>query len=141
VDPVDQKYFRKTIEPMLDNPLVEYIGEIGEKEKNEFLGNALVLLFPIDWPEPFGLVMIEAMACGTPVIAFRNGSVPEIVKDGENGFIVDSVDDAVRAVEQVARLRRKRIRYIFEQQFTASRMATDYLKIYARLAGSHVVAA
>ncbi len=141
VDPVDREYFHEKIESLLDHTLVEYIGEINEQEKDEFLGNAMALLFPIDWPEPFGLVMIEAMACGTPVIAFRKGSVPEIVKDGENGFIVDSVEGAVRAVEQAGRLRRKRSRYIFEQQFTASRMATDYLKIYSRLAGFHMVAA
>src|SRR5690606_23175690 len=99
VDPVDVAYFEKTIQPLLQNPLVEFIGEIGETEKSEFLGCAKALLFPIDWPEPFGLVMIEAMACGTPVLAFNRGSVPEVMKEGVTGFIVESVDEAVRALD------------------------------------------
>jgi glycosyltransferase involved in cell wall biosynthesis len=133
VDKADAAYFATTIEPLLDDPLVEYLGEIGEDQKSEFLGNAYALLLPIDWPEPFGLVMIEAMACGTPVIAFRNGSVPEIIADGETGFVVDSVEEAVAAVAKIHQLSRRRCREVFEQQFTASRMAVDYLRVYARM--------
>ncbi len=133
VDKVDREYFVETIKPLLDNPFVEYIGEIGEKEKDEFLGDAHALLFPIDWPEPFGLVMIEAMACGTPVVAFRRGSVPEIMKDGVTGFIVDDVDTAVKAVERIPSLSRKACRQYFDEHFTASRMALDYLAVYRRL--------
>jgi len=118
------------IKPILKDPLVEYVGEIGEGEKDEFLGKALALLFPIDWPEPFGLVMIEAMACGTPVIAYRKGSVPEVVEEGGTGFIVEGLEDAVKAVERVSTLSRKRCRQVFEERFTASRMAQDYLAIY-----------
>src|SRR5439155_13109342 len=120
--------------PMLDDPLVEYIGEIGEGDKNEFLGNAYALAFPIDWPEPFGLTMIEAMACGTPVIAYPCGSVPEVVDDGVTGFICDNLGDAAKAVERVSTLSRKRCREVFEERFSASRMARDYLAIYERLA-------
>jgi glycosyltransferase involved in cell wall biosynthesis len=130
VDRVDQQYFEESIKPLLNNSFVEYIGEIGEKEKDEFLGNAYALLFPIDWMEPFGLVMIEAMACGTPVIAFRRGSVPEIMKDGTTGFIVEDVDTAVKAVERLSGLSRKGCRQYFEEHFTASRMALDYLALY-----------
>ena len=101
VDPVDRAYFEETVRPLLDHPLVEFIGEIDEHEKRDFLGNALALLFPIDWPEPFGLVMIEAMAAGTPVIAWRNGSVPEIIDDGLSGVIVDSLEEAVAGVSRV----------------------------------------
>lgn len=133
VDRVDREYFEEFIEPLLNNPFVEFIGEIGEKEKDEFLGNAYALLFPIDWPEPFGLVMIEAMACGTPVIAFRRGSVPEIMKDGVTGFIVEDVDTAVKAVERIPSLSRKACRQYFDEHFTASRMALDYLAVYRRL--------
>ncbi len=114
---------RAVIEPLLDDPLVEFIGEIGEGEKEEFLGNACALLFPIDWPEPFGLVMIEAMACGTPVIAYRHGSVPEVMEEGRTGFIVDSLDDAVDAARRIPDLSRRRCREVFEQRFTAERMA------------------
>src|SRR5690606_26158258 len=101
VDPADREYFEREIRPMLDHPLVEYIGEIGEADKSAFLGGARALLFPIDWPEPFGLVMIEAMACGTPVVAFRGGSVPEVLDDGVTGFIVESIDEAVEAVGRI----------------------------------------
>ena len=118
---------------MLDHPLIEYVGEIGEGEKNEFLGNAYALLFPIDWPEPFGLAMIEAMACGTPVIARRCGSVPEILEEGLTGFIVESPDQAADAVKKVATLSRLRCRQVFEERFTAARMAENYLKIYQTL--------
>ena len=133
VDRVDQEYFERVIEPLLDDPLVDYIGEIGDDRKQEFLGNAQALLFPIDWPEPFGIVMIEAMACGTPVIAYRSGSVPEVMEQGRTGFIVRELDDAVEAVHRVAYLSRARCREVFEQRFTAQRMALDYLDVYAQL--------
>jgi glycosyltransferase involved in cell wall biosynthesis len=133
VDEADAAYFETTIKPLLDDPLVDYLGEIGEDEKSEFLGNAHALLLPIDWPEPFGLVMIEAMACGTPVIAFRNGSVPEIITDGETGFVVDDIEEAAAAVARIPQLSRWHCREVFEQRFTASRMAVDYLRVYARM--------
>jgi glycosyltransferase involved in cell wall biosynthesis len=133
VDAVDREYFEYKIKPLLDDPLVEFIGEIGEAEKNEFLGNALAVLFPIDWPEPFGLVMIEAMACGTPIIAYRNGSVPEILEDKKTGFIVDNLQDAINAVYHVGLLSRRVCREVFEKRFSASRMAHDYLAIYKAL--------
>jgi glycosyltransferase involved in cell wall biosynthesis len=109
------------------------VGEIDDDEKDEFLGNAYALLFPIDWPEPFGLVMIEAMACGTPVIAYRGGAVPELVEQGHTGFIVEGLEDAVEAVPRVAQLSRKRCREVFEQRFTATRMARDYVQQFERL--------
>ena len=133
VDLVDRQYFEDVVEPLLDDPLVEYVGEIGEREKDEFLGNARVLLFPIDWPEPFGLVMIEAMACGTPVIAFRRGSVPEVMEPGRTGFVVNDLDTAVAAARRVGDLSRQRCREVFEQRFTATQMAYDYLGLYSRL--------
>jgi glycosyltransferase involved in cell wall biosynthesis len=136
VDPADQEYFEHVIEPLLDDPLVEFIGEIGDHEKNEFLGNALALLFPIDWPEPFGLVMIEAMATGTPVIAWRKGSVPKVIDEGVTGFVVDSIEDAVRAVGQIGVLDRTAVRQQFEARFTSSQMATKYLAVYEELVGS-----
>ena len=135
VDQADRAYFHDQIEPLLDDPLVEYIGEIGDAEKPEFLGNAAALLFPIDWPEPFGLVMIEAMACGTPVIAWRRGSVPEVVEQGVSGFIVDGLDEAVTAVEVSRTLDRRRVRAAFERRFTAEVMARGYLQLYWRLFG------
>ena len=130
IDKVDRAYFESRIRPVLDDPLIEFVGEIGDSKKQDFLGNAQALLFPIDWPEPFGLVMIEAMACGTPVIAYPCGSVPEVVEDGISGFIVRDIDQAVRAVERVASLDRRRCRQEFEKRFTAQRMASDYLRIY-----------
>lgn len=133
VDNVDKDYFEDVVEPLLRNPLVEYVGEIGEGEKDEFLGNAYALLFPIDWPEPFGLVMIEAMACGTPVIAYRRGSVPEVLEEGVTGFIVQGLEDAIEAVRRVPTLSRRRCREVFEERFSASRMVRDYLTIYKRL--------
>jgi glycosyltransferase involved in cell wall biosynthesis len=134
--PEERDYFEQTIEPLLHEfrPWVDFLGEVGGREKDELLGNALALLFPIDWPEPFGLVMIEAMACGTPVIAWRNGSVPEVMKDGVTGFVVESVDEAVRAVGQVAGLSRRACRAVFEERYDAARMARDYLEVYRRLA-------
>jgi glycosyltransferase involved in cell wall biosynthesis len=134
VDRVDQEYFKTTIEPLLGQGDVEFIGEIREDQKQEFLGNAAGLVFPIAWREPFGLVMIEAMACGTPVIAFENGSVPEVLKDAVTGFIVQSEDEALKAVRRLGTLDRARIRGEFERRFTAHRMAQDYLKLYVRLA-------
>ncbi len=119
--------------PLLQDPLIEFVGEIGEADKGPFLGDALALLFPIDWPEPFGLVLIEAMANGTPVIAFGRGSVPEIIEDGLSGFIVDSLDAAVAAVPLARQLDRSAIRRRFEQRFTAERMVYDYLRIYDRV--------
>lgn len=136
VDKVDREYFQAKIEPMLAQADVEFIGEIGEHQKAEFLGNAAGLLFPIAWREPFGLVMIEAMACGTPVVAFNNGSVPEVLENGVTGFIVNSEDEAVRAVHDISRLDRGRIRTEFERRFTAQHMAKNYLKLYSRLVKS-----
>ena len=133
VDLVDREYFKKVIKPLLRDPLVEYVGEIGEGEKDDFLGNAYALLFPIDWPEPFGLVMIEAMACGTPIIAYRQGSVPEVIEQGHTGFVVDDLADAVAAAKRVPELSRERCREVFEQRFTARRMARDYLRVYQGL--------
>ncbi len=133
VDVVDRKYFEERVKPLLDDPLIEFIGEIGEAQKTEFLGKARALLFPINWPEPFGLVMIEAMACGTPIIAFRCGSVPEVMEDGETGFVVDTVDEAVSVVEKTMALDRHRVRGVFEYRFSVAHMAEQYLDVYNRL--------
>ena len=133
VDLVDQEYFESTIDPLLDDPLVEFIGEIGEGEKQDFLGDAYALLFPIDWREPFGIVMIEAMACGTPVVGYRRGSVPEVIDEGRTGFIVDGLTDAIAAVRRIPEIDRARCREVFEQRFTARRMAEDYVRIYEEL--------
>ncbi len=133
VDKVDREYF-ETVKPLLRNPLVEYLGELGESEKRDFLGNALALLFPIDWPEPFGLVMIEAMACGTPTIAYARGSVPEILTDGLTGFIVNDLKAAVQSVNRIRTIDRKRCRRAFEERFTASRMAHEYLSLFSQVA-------
>ncbi len=133
VDRADQEYFDDIIKPMIAEGGVEMIGEIGDAEKPAFLSGACGLLMPIDWPEPFGLVMIEAMACGTPVIAFNRGSVPEIVEDGLTGFIVEDETGAVAAVRRLGSLPRARVRQRFEERFTARRMAEDYLRIYRSL--------
>jgi glycosyltransferase involved in cell wall biosynthesis len=134
IDSVDRAYWDNTIAPLIAaHPNVEYVGEIDERQKAAFLGNARALLFPIDWPEPFGLVMIEAMASGTPVIAFRQGSVPEVVDDGVTGFIVDDVMEAVEATKLLGEIDRAKVRAIFEQRFTVERMARDYLAIYRGL--------
>jgi glycosyltransferase involved in cell wall biosynthesis len=133
VDRVDEAYFRERIEPMLRQPGVEFIGEINERGKTEFLGEAGALLFPVDWPEPFGIVMIEAMACGTPVLAFRRGSVPEIVEDGVTGHIVDTEEEAVRKMPRVLALDRRAVRRRFERRFSAARMAKDYVQVYRSL--------
>jgi glycosyltransferase involved in cell wall biosynthesis len=133
VDKVDAQYFEEQIEPLLQASHVEFIGEIGDDQKAAFLGNAAGLLFPIAWREPFGLAMIEAMACGTPVIAFRNGSVPEVIDEGVTGFIVNDENAAVAATQKLRSLDRARIRRIFEERFTARRMAEDYVNIYRRV--------
>jgi glycosyltransferase involved in cell wall biosynthesis len=134
VDRVDQAYWDEIIRPMVEaHSNVEFIGEIGERDKAAFLGEAAALLFPIDWPEPFGLGMIEAMACGTPIIAFRRGSVPEVVEDGTSGFVVDTIEEAVRAVRRIASLDRTRVRAAFERRFMVERMARDYVQIYQEL--------
>ena len=143
VDDVDRQYFETAIQPLLSHPGIEFLGEINEAQKNNFLGNAYAYLFPIDWPEPFGLAMIEAMACGTPTIAFRCGSVPEIIDDGLTGFIVNTEEEAVSALKQVSRMNRAKCRATFERRFTACRMAKDYLSIYDSIVGdsprSHTV--
>ncbi len=133
VDRVDQEYYDEVIKPLLDPPFVEYIGEINDHEKSEFLSGAIALLVTIDWPEPFGLVMIEAMACGTPVIAFNRGSVPEIVEDDITGFIVEDEISAVSAVNRISQLDRQKVRTRFEERFTARRMAMDYLAAYRNI--------
>ncbi len=130
IDRVDRRYFNKTVKPLLDHPLIEFVGEIGQREKNELLGGACGLLFPIDWPEPFGLVMIEALACGTPVLAFRCGSVPEVITEDVTGFVVEDIEQAVDSVEKLVRLDRARCRQEFETRFTARRMADDYMSLY-----------
>ena len=134
VDPADRRYFKREIEPLLSDPHIEWLGEISDKDKDAFLGNAHALLFPIDWPEPFGLVMIEAMACGTPVIAYEGGSVTEVMENGVTGFIVNEIEQAVDAVRRVRDLSRARCRDVFEKRFTASRMASDHVNVYMRLA-------
>ena len=133
VDKPDREYFTQVIEPLLREPSIEFLGEISEPEKNEFLGHAYALLFPIDWPEPFGLAMIEAMACGTPIIAYPFGSVPEVVDIGQTGFIVRDEDEAVKALEKVEGLSRIVCRRVFEQRFSADRMAREYAAVYSYL--------
>ena len=133
VDHVDRNYYEMRIAPLLDHPLIDYIGKIGDDRKSEFLGNARALLFPIDWPEPFSLVMIEAMACGTPVIAWNRGSVPEIVEHGVSGYIVDSEEEALAALSNIGSIDRRTVRAVFEQRFAARTMARSYLDLYARL--------
>jgi glycosyltransferase involved in cell wall biosynthesis len=130
IDKADYQYYVERIKPLLKHPLVEFIGEINEKEKNEFLGNAMALLFPIDWPEPFGLVMIEAMACATPVIARKRGSVPEVMEDGVTGFVFEDVEEAVAGIRAIEKIDRRAVRKVFEKRFTSRRMAFDYLRIY-----------
>jgi glycosyltransferase involved in cell wall biosynthesis len=133
VDRVDESYFREVIAPLLDGPGVEFIGEINDQQKKEFLGEAMALLFPVDWPEPFGLSVIEAMACATPVLAFRCGSVPEVIDQGVSGIIVDNLEEAVGALPRVIALDRRAVRRRFEERFTATRMAKDYLGVYRSL--------
>lgn len=130
VDKLDRQYFEEVIEPLLGRPGIDYVGEVGDSEKDELLGNAYALVFPIDWPEPFGLVMIEAMACGTPVVAYERGSVSEVLDDGVTGFLAGGLEDAVHAVERVQALDRRRCREVFEERFSVARMARDYLAVY-----------
>jgi glycosyltransferase involved in cell wall biosynthesis len=140
IDRVDEEYHKNTIEPLLSHGDIEFIGEIAEHQKNEFLGRAAGLLFPIAWREPFGLVMIEAMACGTPVIAFNCGSVPEVIEDGVTGFIVDNEEQAIEAVGKIGTLSRTAIRAEFDRRFTAHHMAQNYLKLYSKLTKSQLAA-
>src|SRR5262245_32484632 len=135
VDRVDEAYFRAEIEPLLKGPGIEFIGEIDDRRKTRFLGEARALLFPIDWPEPFGLAMIEAMACGTPVLAFRNGAVAEVIDEGMAGYVVDTLDQAIDTLERVLALDRRGVRRRFEERFSVARMARDYVKVYERLIG------
>jgi len=134
IDPADQDYFRQKIERLLDHPLIEYVGEINDAEKNDFLGDAAALLCPYDWPEPFGLVLIEAMACGTPVLAYRRGSIPEVIDHGVTGLICDDLDGMVQAVAGLSLIERRRCREVFERRFTVERMVRDYLELYERVA-------
>jgi glycosyltransferase involved in cell wall biosynthesis len=133
VDPADTQYYAEVIEPLLNNEYVEYIGEINDAQKQEVIGKALALIHPVEFPEPFGIAMIEAMACGTPVVGFRTGSIPEVVDENITGFVVDNIPDAVCAINKAALLSRKQVREVFEKRFTASRMAEDYLSVYERL--------
>ncbi len=136
LDAADREYFKEVVKPLLNGPLVDYVGEVGDREKDGFLGNAYALLMPLDWPEPFGLVMIEALACGTPVIAYRRGSVPEVLENGVTGFTVQELEEAVKAVARIPTLSRSLCRKVFEERFSATRMADDYLTIYQRLVAS-----
>jgi glycosyltransferase involved in cell wall biosynthesis len=134
VDDADRDYWREEIEPLIrGNPLIEFVGEIGERDKAAFLGGATAVLFPIDWPKPFGLVMIESMACGTPTIAFPCGSVPEVIDDGVSGLIVGSLAEAVAAVPAATAMDRARVRATFEERFSIERVAADYLAVYLSL--------
>jgi glycosyltransferase involved in cell wall biosynthesis len=133
IDQADREYFEEHVRPHLNESGVEFVGEIGEAEKGRLLGEACALLFPINWPEPFGLVMIEAMACGTPVIAFSQGAVAEIVQDDATGFVVSSVEEAVSAMNRLEVLNRRLCRKVFEQRFSSERMAQDYLNVYERV--------
>jgi glycosyltransferase involved in cell wall biosynthesis len=133
VDKADARYFEERIRPLLDHPLIEYCGELGDPQKNDFIGKARALLFPIDWPEPFGLVLIEAFACGTPVVAYNRGSVSEVVVHGVTGFLVENQADAIAAASHVGELDRRACREVFEQRFTAEHMARNYIEVYERL--------
>ncbi len=136
VDRDDEAYFESVVEPLLNQPHVEFIGEVGGREKEAFIANARGLLFPIDWPEPFGLVMTESMACGTPIVAFRCGSVPEVMKDGVSGFVVDSIDDAVDAVRRLDQIDRRSCRNYFDERFAVEHMANHYVEVYQRIVES-----
>jgi glycosyltransferase involved in cell wall biosynthesis len=133
VDKVDEQYFHDQIQPLLNDPMIEFIGEIDDTEKGGFLGDAAAVLFPIDWPEPFGLVQIEAMACGTPVVAFRRGAVPEIITPGITGYLVESIDEAAAVIPSALDLDRLRIRRHFDERFTVERMAHDYVELYQKV--------
>jgi glycosyltransferase involved in cell wall biosynthesis len=134
VDRADQEYYESKIKPLLNNELIEFVGEISDLEKNEFFSKALAFLFPINWSEPFGIVLIESLACGVPVIAFPRGSVPEIIEDGVSGFLVNDGDGAVAALKNIRAISRSKCRQAFEKRFTAKRMAEDYVSIYQRIA-------
>jgi glycosyltransferase involved in cell wall biosynthesis len=136
VDPADQGYFKEKIERLLDHPLIEYVGEINDAEKNDFLGEAAALVCPYDWPEPFGLVLIEAMACGTPVLAYRQGSIPEIIEPGVTGYICESLGEMAQAVTGLSLIDRARCREVFENRFTVERMVRDYVAIYETMASA-----
>ena len=133
VDPTDRAYFEGQIERLLDHPLIEYVGEITDAEKSDFLGDAAAVLCPYDWPEPFGLVLIESLACGTPVVAYRRGSIPEIIDDGVTGFVCDNLDEMVSAIDRVPLITRQHCRKAFEERFTVQRMVEDYLALYERI--------
>ena len=133
VDPADRAYFERVVEPLLDHPLIEFVGEITDAEKSDFIGNAIGLICPYDWPEPFGLVLIESLACGTPVLAYRRGSIPEIIGHGVTGFISENLDEMVSQVDKLGTIDRNRCRQVFDERFTAQRMTTDYVKIYQQL--------
>jgi glycosyltransferase involved in cell wall biosynthesis len=141
VDKIDEDYFRNEILPLIDGPAVEFIGEINEREKAQFLGDASALLFPVDWPEPFGLVMIEAMACGTPVLAFRCGSIPEVIENGITGKVVDSEEGALAALPEILSYNRRAVRQRFEERFTTTRMAQEYVTVYRRMLKAHTAGA
>jgi glycosyltransferase involved in cell wall biosynthesis len=136
VDPMDQEYFHTKIEPLLSDPLIEYLGEITDAKKNEFLGHAMALVCPYDWPEPFGLVLIEALACGTPVLAYRRGSIPEIIEDSVTGFVCEGIDEMTAAIQRIPEIDRRRCRRTFEQRFSVERMAHDYLRVYEQAVGN-----
>jgi glycosyltransferase involved in cell wall biosynthesis len=136
VDPTDQQYFHTEIEPLLSDPLIEYLGEITDAEKHEFLGHAMALVCPYDWPEPFGLVLIEALACGTPVLAYRRGSIPEIIEDRATGFVCEGLDEMTAAIQRIPEIDRRRCRWTFEQRFSVERMAQDYLQVYEQALGN-----
>jgi glycosyltransferase involved in cell wall biosynthesis len=135
VDPADRTYFEAEIEPLMSHPLVEYVGEITDDEKDDFLGDAYAMLAPYDWPEPFGLVLIEALACGTPVLAYRRGSIPEIIDDGVTGFVCDDFNDMVAAVDRIGTIQRTNCRQAFDARFSVERMAHDYVNVYRQLMG------
>ena len=137
IDVADREYFSAVIKPLLEDPLIEFVGEIGYAEKNSFLGNALAFLFPVNWPEPFGIVMIEALACGTPVIAYPYGSVPEVIEDAVTGFLVRDVASAVQALSRIGQIDRVACRQSFDERFTTPRMAREYLCIYERILRNH----
>jgi glycosyltransferase involved in cell wall biosynthesis len=134
VDPVDREYFESQIAPLMNHPLIEYLGEINDSEKCDFLGNAAAVLCTYDWPEPFGIVLIEALACGTPVFAYRRGSIPELIDHGVTGFICDSLGEMAAKIEQLPLISRRRCREAFERRFTVKRMVEDYLEVYERMA-------
>jgi len=134
VDPVDREYFETQIEPLLNHPLIEYVGEINDAEKCDFLGNAAAVLCTYDWPEPFGIVLIEALACGTPVFAYRRGSIPEIIDDGVTGFICDSMAEMIAKLDQLPSINRRHCRDAYQNRFTVERMVKDYLAVYERMA-------